>query len=217
MFKINDIITVKPGVEDPDFGGDIGGWQGRITEIDTGNPDDPLVTIEWDAHTLKNMPKDYLKRCFKEGYDHEVMVLGLSDVMPAANRSNTDDNRATVLESLDKEYKWEDLGEQGLRIKAVEDACEHDYALMNHWFEYLEEHVTLPVKAKYIGESSINVHHGTIIEINGFEDANDDFGVIASAKYQRRWIQVPLCDLEIVEISPETQALDDYIVWYVNR
>jgi hypothetical protein len=33
MFNINDIVTVKPGVQDPDFGGDIGGWQGRITEI----------------------------------------------------------------------------------------------------------------------------------------------------------------------------------------
>lgn len=67
MLKINDTITVKPGTEDPDFGGDIGGWKGCITEIDNSNSDNTLVTIEWDANTLKNMPKNYLKRCFKEG------------------------------------------------------------------------------------------------------------------------------------------------------
>lgn len=216
MLKLNDTVTVKTGTEDPDFGGDIGGWQGRITEIDTHNPDDPLVTIQWDADTLKNMPEDYLKRCLKEGYDHEVMVLGVSDVIPA-ELSNTDHNRAAVLESLDKIYKWEDLGEQGRRIKAVEDACKHDYALMDHWFEYLEEHVTLPVQAKFIGDSSINLHHGALIQINGFADADDHYGVIGSAKYQKKWIQVPLCDVEILEITPETQALDDYIVWYANQ
>jgi hypothetical protein len=32
-FKVGDSVTVKPNVQDPDFGIDIEGWQGRISEI----------------------------------------------------------------------------------------------------------------------------------------------------------------------------------------
>lgn len=144
------------------------------------------------------------------------MVLGISEIMlsdlPAAHS-----NRATVLQSLENEYAWEGFGEQGLRIKAVEDACKDDFALMDHWFEYLENNVTLPVQAKYIGDSSALLHYGAIVEVNGFADAADDYGVIGSLKYGTRRIQVPLCDVELLEITPPIQALHDYIVWFVNR
>ena len=216
MFKINDIVAVKPGTEDPDFGGDIGGWQGRIIEIDVDDPDNTWITVEWDANTLKNMPRDYLKRCFREGFDHESMVLGVSDLIPA-NPSDTNENRASVLESLNQEYAWEDLGEQGMRIKAVEDACENDYALMDHWFEYLENHVVLPVQAKFIGDSGPNLPYGALIEIRGFDDADDDYGVIGYVLHGKRRLQVPLGDVEILEVTPAAQALDDYIVWFANR
>ena len=33
LFKVGDSVIVKPGTQDPDYAGDIGGWQGRITEI----------------------------------------------------------------------------------------------------------------------------------------------------------------------------------------
>ncbi len=31
---VGDCIAVRPGVKDPDYGRDIGGWQGRVTEIE---------------------------------------------------------------------------------------------------------------------------------------------------------------------------------------
>ena len=37
-FKVGDCIVVKHGVKDPDYGIDIGGWQGWITEIETYQP-----------------------------------------------------------------------------------------------------------------------------------------------------------------------------------
>ena len=32
MFKAGDSVVVKPGMVDPDFGLEIGGWQGRILD-----------------------------------------------------------------------------------------------------------------------------------------------------------------------------------------
>jgi hypothetical protein len=88
---------------------------------------------------------------------------------------------------------------------------------LDHWFEYLEEHVTLPVQAKYVGDNSNNLHHGALLEINGFADTDDEYGVIGAARYGKRWVQVPLCDVEVLEITPGSQALDDYIVWFGAR
>lgn len=35
--KVGDSVIVKPGVKDPDTGGDIGGWQGRVSGFDKYN------------------------------------------------------------------------------------------------------------------------------------------------------------------------------------
>ena len=88
---------------------------------------------------------------------------------------------------------------------------------MDHWFEYLEKNVKLPVKARYIGEPTRNLRPGVEILINGFVDVDYDYGVLGSAIYQNRPLQVPLCDVEILEGSQKTEALEDYIVWFVNR
>lgn len=32
-FKVGESVSVKPGVQDPDFGDDMSGWQGRVVEI----------------------------------------------------------------------------------------------------------------------------------------------------------------------------------------
>ena len=53
--KNGDSVIVKHGVKEPyleEF--EIGGWQGRVVEIDTNSDkDNILITIEWDSLTLK--------------------------------------------------------------------------------------------------------------------------------------------------------------------
>jgi hypothetical protein len=54
--KVGDCIVVKPGVKDPNYGFDIGSWQGRITEIETYQPDQVTIMFQWDSLSLKRMP-----------------------------------------------------------------------------------------------------------------------------------------------------------------
>lgn len=49
--KVGDSVIVLNGTLDPDFGFDIGGWQGRVHSIDAGD----TVSIEWDSITLNRM------------------------------------------------------------------------------------------------------------------------------------------------------------------
>ncbi len=50
--QIGRIVTVKDGTENPDFGTDIGGWQGKITEIDGA-----VVCVELDSKSLSSCPE----------------------------------------------------------------------------------------------------------------------------------------------------------------
>lgn len=50
-FQIGDAVKVKSGTEDPDFGIDIGSWQGWISEIDG-----EIICITWDSITLSKFP-----------------------------------------------------------------------------------------------------------------------------------------------------------------
>ena len=48
--QLDDSVIVKAHIEDPDLNINIGGWQGRILEI---NEKDNLICIRWDSITLR--------------------------------------------------------------------------------------------------------------------------------------------------------------------
>ena len=58
--KIGNSVVVKQGTLDPDYQIDMGGWQGKITEIEKSDDGQQLVGIKWDIITLKKP-----LRCFK--------------------------------------------------------------------------------------------------------------------------------------------------------
>ena len=80
MLKINDSVKVKPGIKDPDnemF--DIGGWQGRITEIESSKGEDAIVTIAWDSITLLAMTREFIEESVRDGYAFaEMNLIGAS-------------------------------------------------------------------------------------------------------------------------------------------
>ena len=78
--KIGDCIAVKPGVKDPDYGIDIGGWQGRITEIESYQPGKVTIMFQWDSLSLKNMPASAIRRSEEKGLDWTTMGLYPEDV-----------------------------------------------------------------------------------------------------------------------------------------
>jgi len=70
-FHIGDPVRVKAGVRDPDDPNfDIGGWQGRVTDISHANePQEPTIGLAWDSLTLKVMPQQSIER-----YERERLV-----------------------------------------------------------------------------------------------------------------------------------------------
>jgi hypothetical protein len=59
-------VSVKSSVIDPDFGFDLGGWEGRIDKI---SGDGGIICVEWDSITLGNMPESIISECEERGID----------------------------------------------------------------------------------------------------------------------------------------------------
>ncbi len=90
-FEIGESVVVKPNVADPDFGTDIGGWQGRVKEVD-----DKTVFIAWDSITLREMGIELVIRCENENFNWEVMTLINKEVEKTTGRDSERDVAAVA-------------------------------------------------------------------------------------------------------------------------
>jgi hypothetical protein len=218
--KIGDSVVVKVGVQDPDFGVDLGGWQGRIVGTDVSEREGSLVTIRWDSVTLKNMPTPLIEQCEERGLGWTEFVLLASEVEATAPR-DTEQDVERVSEELARQHAWSHLGEQGRRIGQVlasvdpEDEVDDMYA----WEEYLEEHLVFPFEAEvYKPQDRGPLQAGDRLKVTGLTLVDDLYGIIVDVWRGRRKYAFHLCDLDVVdETSPNHQLVKDHRVWFANR
>ena len=81
-YQVGHCVIVRKGVKDPDYDIEIGGWKGKIYDIEDKNSTDPLLSIEWDYKTQSKMPISIIKACEKDNLDYTKMSLFASDVEP---------------------------------------------------------------------------------------------------------------------------------------
>ena len=218
--KIGDCIVVKAGVKDPDNGRDIGGWQGRVTAIESYEPGQTTIEFQWDSLSLKRIPASEIRRCEEDGLDWSTMGLYPEEVELAEQRDTQADVDA-LIEELSAEHDWDFLGKQGQRIhKVLQNVDEDDeWAVFEAWQEYLEAHLKLPfdaVVSEYQERGPLQA--GDHVKVVGFEDADDLYGVLVNVNAGSKSHVFPLCDLEVVnEKSTNHTLVDDYAVWFANR
>jgi hypothetical protein len=219
-FKVGDSIVVKPATADPDFGINIGGWQGRISGIDADKKGQISVSIQWDSITLKNMPGAVIEQCEERGLAWTEIVLAAKEVELTTPR-DTEEDVAKAVAELATEYAWSYLGEQGKRIRQalVSVDPDHEMAALEAWEEYLEEHLAFPFVAKVDEwQDRGPLQAGDRVKVTGIGLVDDLYGIIVDLKHGRRKYAFPLCDLEVVdEDSPNYQIIRDYRVWFANR
>jgi len=217
---VGDCIVVKPTVKDPDLGTLIGGWQGRVTEIQSYQPGKVTVMFQWDSLSLKRMPASAIRRCEEKGLDWTIMGLYPEDIERAEPRDTQDDVDA-LIEELSAEHSWDSLGKQGQRIHQVlaEVDEDDDMEAFEAWQEYLEEHLKMPFEA-VVSESQERgpLKFGDRVTVMGFEGVEDWHGVLVNIKAGDRAYVFPLCDLKAGNKKSTNYVLtDDYDVWFANR
>jgi len=215
MFEIGDSVAVKPGVKDPDFGIEIGGWQGRIIqEPDAKN----RVMIAWDSVTLRAMPEESIVQSEEQGLDWTQTGLEAQEIVLAEPRDSEQDVALAVNE-LTARYAWSWLGEQGRRIQQVLAGEDDDVDGLYAWEEYLSEHLTFPFEA-VVDEFQERgpLQAGDRLKVTGIGLVDDLYGVVVDVRLGRRKYAISLCDLEVVDRdSPNYQIVHDYSVWFANQ
>ena len=219
--KIGDSVAVKDGIKCPEIEPlSMDGWQGRVAEIFDVEDNKVMINIELDSITLRSLSGDYIRQCEVGGLDWTSMNLGLDDVKPAQPRDTKRDVKLVVGE-LSALHRWDDFGEEGVRIgNVLKDADPDDmYACVEAWDEYLEEVLVFPfdtVIAEGSNRGPLKV--GDQIRVHSISLVDDHYGLIVNVRLGRRRYDHPLCDLEVLDKkSPNYQNVMDYVVWFANR
>jgi len=217
---VGDSIVIKPGVKDSDFGMDIGGLQGRVTEIRSYQPGKVTIIFQWDSLSLKSMPASMIRRYEERGLDWTTNGLYPEEVERTEPRDTQNDVDA-LIHSLSIEYAWDHLGKQGQRIHKVLRNVDEDDDLLafDTWREYLEAQLKLPFEAVvFEWQERGPLQAGDRVTVFGFEGVEDLYGVMVNIKARRGEYVFPLCDLKAVDNKSANYTLtDDYAVWFANR
>ena len=216
-WAIDESVVVKPGVTDPDTGGDIGGWQGRISAI---LDEAEILTIQWDSLTLKSIPPAHIAWGEEEGLSWSEMNLSLDEVERVTAR-DTEDDVAGIIAELESQTSWLYLGgEQGKRIQAIVNraAGHNELAVFRAWHAYLEEHLVFPFAATVVEYQRGPVHQGARVSVLAITFLDETYGTIVAVKHKNGVNEHPLCDLKARDAVAETrQLVEDYAVWFANR
>ena len=215
-FKIGDSVVVKAGVKDPDLSADIGGWQGRISEV----KDDNIVCINWDSITLNEMPTSVIKKCEKEGWGWDQMYLDISDIELTDPRDTNRDVKV-IISKLRYEHAWVHLGEEGERIQSVlSGIASDDYSnAFKAWGKYLKKKLSFPFNA-IVDEFQERgrMKAGNKVTVNRISDIDELNGILVDIEYKSKNYIFPLADLEVVgKSSSNYRPIKDYVIWFANR
>ena len=221
--EIGDIVIVKEGIKEPDTEGfELGGWQGRVIEIDT-DPNDQnlsLITIEWDSLALAQLPKEYIQESEIEGLDWKAMTLYKSDLDISVSRDNKGKVKK-MQDFLSEKYFWASHEETGDRISEILDGVnsKDEMKCLEKWSDFLGKELSFSVKATVVeSENGWIIKDGDTVKIKSLTHIVDMYGIIAKITREGEKYEFPLCDLEVIDTkSKNYQLIDDYRIWFGNR
>ena len=215
--RVWDSVRVKAGIKDEEFGLDLSGWQGWISEIDEKNE---LILIAWDSITLQSLPAAYIADAEEQGLGWDTYYLAPEDVELAEAR-DVKTRTEKVRNELQTKFAWHYLGEEGQEISRILAgiAPDDELKLYGRWEEYLSANLTFPFKAEVSEVQERGpLRDGDMLVVHEIESSEDVYGLIAKVKKGRKTYYFPLCDLTVAdEKSPNYNPVQLYAVWFANR
>ena len=215
--KQGDIVRVKSGVQDVDFGADLSGWQGRVIEI----VDDGGVDVAWDSLTLlQAMPATMITACEEQGLGWESYRIDAQDLELAVARDTLADVERAIAE-LRQRHAWDWFGPEGELIREVLAGLDPDdeTALIEAWETYLQAQLVFPFEAvvdEYQERGPLR--GGDRVRVHDITEADEFYGIIVRLRRGREQFHFPLCDLAVLDETAANHAIvQSYRVWFANR
>ena len=232
---IGNSIKVKEGIISPDFDNlVIGGWQGRIRELDGD-----LVTIELDSVTLKLLSEDYIISSIVEEVEFSLLVLNKDELIITEPRDTLKDV-SMVKANIESKFSFE---EEEKRISEILNTSVPSVNLRNLKTYYKHIKGNLPKgiiltpaesftweepyifgdwseveyeKLKKTQPSSSDEYKFIKLE----DDIHDEMGLMLKVKRitDNKMFHIPLWDLEVADENSDYYLLvSDYSSWMTNN
>lgn len=93
---VGDSVVVKPGVEDPDMGDNLGGWQGRVLSIEENDDGELMVDIAWDSQTLRAIAPEAIRYYEQHNLNWQLMTLSRDEVSLTSPRDTPAEVTKTI-------------------------------------------------------------------------------------------------------------------------
>jgi len=90
-FRYDQTVVVKAGTLAQEFGIDLSGWHGRVSDIHLTEEGEPRIQVMWDSISLRALPIPVIAMCEKEGIDWTGVLLRFQEIEPAEARDTWDD------------------------------------------------------------------------------------------------------------------------------
>ncbi len=219
MYSINDHVRVKDGpkpVLGEDEKTDMRGWQGVVTEIRQITSFGTYVTVRFDSHTLRAMPRTYLVTCAHFESEFWISEFNVDELEKVPPRDKPNDwkriknillTSETWVQTVDS---WKRINEFLVEIKQEAD-------FLDAWLVFLDTEFENPVRAMYVGRAFDQIYFGAQVTIIEILDFDFSWGIFVQVEFDGHTMDVPLYMLEIQEEGPHTLPLRDYILWYVDE
>jgi len=178
--SIGNSVKVKEGIMCPDDDSVcIGGWQGRVFEIEEG---DNVVGIRWDSITLKQLPLEYIKRSEEERLGWTEMYLSVNEIKPTSPR-DSETTADDVAEEMESKFQWLGMDEEGERIfKLIADADDEVEA----WNSHLAKLLVFPFEAKVSEHQDHSpLDDGDKVQVHGITEADEHYGILVDVSRGR--------------------------------
>jgi hypothetical protein len=215
--KIGDSVIVKPTIQDPDFGLDIGGWQGRVSDV---VEDGEVALIEWDSLTLKDLPDSMIAKCEEDGLSWDEMYLPVIEIELTTAR-DTNEDVAQIMSHIQANHTWDHLGEEGRGIQKILDHVdpEDEWAILQAWEAHFRKVLHFPFEAEVAEpQDRGRFTTGDRVVVQEIIAIDEMYGILVKIQYKREVLTFPLCDLEAKDKkSPNYENVHLYVVWFANR
>jgi hypothetical protein len=214
-FVEGDSVVVRDGVEHPELGTDLSGWQGWITEMILDETYGELAVVSWDSQTLEQSPQQYRDAAEEAGIDFTQTTLVPVALLRASPRDEPGD-AIDVAAALDEDFDWDYLGKQGERIREVITGAATRRDAFQRWVGHLAQNLDLPFTAEVANfRAQGPLQEGDVVEVRRISLVDDRHGVIVGVRFRHQQYDIPLIDLEAVdEMSANYRHIDDYIAWW---
>lgn len=214
-FAEGDSVVVRDGVEHPELGTDLSGWQGWIMETIDDETYGEVLVVVWDSQTLAQTSQAYRDAAEEAGVDFTQTPLARVALLPAAPRDRPGD-ASEVAAELDEAFDWDYLGEQGQRIRELIQGAADNREAFQRWVGHLAQNLEFPFAAEVANfRAQGPLQEGDVVEVRRISLVDDRHGLIVGVRFRSQQYDIPLVDLEAIdEMSANARHIDDYIAWW---